>query len=66
MRVLSVQNQRPIETLRANGPHKPFGHAIGLRNTLKIRHALAHELFVQLDEVVLYAAGLCGAECTRW
>src|SRR6476620_4142677 len=29
---------------------------------LQIRHALAHELFVHLDEVVLYAAGLCGAE----
>src|SRR5262245_59434578 len=30
---------------------------------LQIRHALAHELFVHLDEVVLYAGGLGGAEC---
>src|SRR4029453_8027893 len=30
---------------------------------LQIRHALAHKLFVHLDEVVLYAAGLGGAEC---
>jgi hypothetical protein len=30
--VLLIQDQQPVETLRANGSHKPLGHAVRLRS----------------------------------
>jgi hypothetical protein len=31
LKVLLVQNQHPIETVRAGRAYKPLGHAVGLR-----------------------------------
>jgi hypothetical protein len=31
LKVLLVQNQHPVETLRAGGAYKPLGHTVGLR-----------------------------------
>ena len=58
--MLSVQNQQPIETLRANGPHKSFGHAIGLRNTKRRLNRLdafaSKYLFETLGEFLIAVA----------
>jgi hypothetical protein len=35
--VLSVQDQQPVETLRAHGPHKPLGHPVRLRSANGVR-----------------------------
>jgi hypothetical protein len=31
LEVLLIQDQQPVETLGANGPHKPLSHAVRLR-----------------------------------
>jgi hypothetical protein len=31
LEVLLIQDQQPVETLRANGSHKPLGHPVCLR-----------------------------------
>src|SRR4249919_511799 len=53
--------RRPAPSRKSTAQHGRL-RLQALAERLQIRHALAHELFVHLDEVVLYAAGLCGAE----
>ena len=31
LKVCLVQNEQPVETLRADGAHEPLGHPVGLR-----------------------------------
>ena len=31
LEMLGIEDQKPIETLRANGPHKPLRHSVCLR-----------------------------------
>ena len=31
VKVLLVQNEQPVETLRADSAHEPLGHSVGLR-----------------------------------
>ena len=31
LKMLLVQNEQPVETLRADGAHEPLGHPVGLR-----------------------------------
>ena len=31
LKVFLVQNEQPVETLRADGAHEPLGHPVGLR-----------------------------------
>ena len=39
-KMLLVQNQHPVETLRAGCAHKPLGHAVGLRDAKRCANDL--------------------------
>ena len=57
LEMLTIEDQVPIQTLRANRPHEPLRDAVGVSSRLHRQRAVRHKRFVLPIPSIRYVAG---------